>query len=121
MSVYGMVATFKDTPRFFEAVGRVREAGYRRWDTYTPFPVHGLGAQMGMSWSKVPYFTFCGGLLGFFTGMLITWYMGAFDYPLTVGGKPFWDVTFPFPIFYELAILFGAFHRYAHHLVYGCV
>ena len=107
--LYAVLGTFTETPAFFKAAGKVREAGYTRWDCLTPFPVHGLDAQMGLKRSKVPIFTFFGGLLGFITGTFITWFMNGFDYPLIVGGKPFWSPVFPFPVMYELTILFAAF------------
>ncbi|MEM8549680.1 MAG: DUF3341 domain-containing protein [Verrucomicrobiota bacterium] len=106
---YGIVAEFADTPTFFEAVGKVRDAGFKNFDCFTPFPVHGLDDQMGMGRSKVPFFTAIGGVTGFCTGMLITWYMNSFDYPLIVGGKPFWSPLYPFPVMYELTILLAAF------------
>ena len=34
--------------------------------------------------------------------------MNAFDYPLIVGGKPFFDPIFPFPVMYELTILLAS-------------
>ncbi len=108
-ALYCLLGTFTKTPEFFEAAGKVRDAGYKKWDTFTPFPVHGLDAQMGMKRSKVPMFTFCGGLFGFCLGTLITWYMNGWDYPLIVGGKPFWSPVFPFPVMYELTILNAAF------------
>jgi len=37
------------------------------------------------------------------------WFMDRFDYPLTVGGKPFFSPLFAFPVSYELTILFTAF------------
>lgn len=37
------------------------------------------------------------------------WFTGAFDYPLIVGGKPYFSPLFAFPISYELTILFTAF------------
>jgi hypothetical protein len=75
----------------------------------TPFPVHGMDGAMGLKRSKVPVFTLFGGIIGFFTGMAIAWYMGSFDYPLIVGGKPFFSPIFPFPVAYELTILLAAF------------
>lgn len=108
-SLYCLLATFSKTPEFFEAAGKVRDAGFKKWDTFTPFPVHGLDAQMGVGRSKVPMFTFCGGLFGFCLGILITWYMNGLDYPLIVGGKPFWSPVYPFPVMYELTILNAAF------------
>ncbi len=107
--LFGLVGRFSKTPEFFHAVEQCRDQGFVRWDTFTPFPVHGLDGAMGLSRSKVPSFTLIGGITGFITGSLITWYMNAFDYPLIVGGKPFWSPVFPFPVMYELTILLAAF------------
>jgi hypothetical protein len=106
---WGVVGTFESAPAIYHACEAVCEAGYTKWDSFTPFPVHGLEKASGMKRSKVPAFTFIGGITGFFTGMLIVWYMNKFDYPLIVGGKPYFQAVFPFPIFYELTILFSAF------------
>lgn len=107
--LHSIIASFPDTPSFFHAAEKVRDAGYKKWDTYSSFPVHGMPAAQGQPRSKVPIFTFCGGLTGFTLGTLIVWYMGAYDYPLIVGGKPFFSPVFPFPIMYELTILLSAF------------
>ena len=106
---YGLAATFNSAKEIYDAAGKVREAGYSSWECYTPMPVHGLDAQMGVGRSKVPCFTLAGGITGFCTGMLIVWFMNAYDYPLIVGGKPYFSPIYPFPVFYELTILFSAF------------
>ena len=31
---YGIIASFADTPSFFHAAEKVRDAGYKKWDTY---------------------------------------------------------------------------------------
>lgn len=106
---YGIIASFPDTPSFYHAAEKVRDAGYKKWDTYSSFPVHGMPAAQGQPRSKVPIFTFCGGVIGFVTGLTMVWYMNAFDYPLIVRGQPFFSPVFPFPIMYELTILLAAF------------
>ena len=80
-----------------------------RWDALTPFPVHGLDAAMGIRRSRVPRISICGGIAGFITGMTLIWFTGAVDYPLIVGGKPYFSPLFAFPVAYELTILFTAF------------
>lgn len=106
---YGILALF-DTPHsIYEAARKVRDAGYQNWDCITPFPLHGLDGAMGLRRSKVPIFTFLGGITGFCTGMFLAWFMGAFDYPLIVGGKPYFSFVFPFPVAYELTILLASF------------
>ncbi len=106
---YGIIASFADTPSFYNAAEKVRDAGYKKWDTYSSFPVHGMPEAQGQARSKVPIFTFLGGITGFTVGTLLVWYMNYFDYPLIVGGKPFFSPVFPFPVMYELTILLAAF------------
>ncbi|MCC5806325.1 MAG: DUF3341 domain-containing protein [Opitutales bacterium] len=106
---YGMLALFDSAPGIYEAARTVREAGYSRWDALTPFPVHGLDGAMGLGRSKVPVFVFIGGVIGFFVGMWLAWWMGYYNYPLIVGGKPYFSPIFPFPVAYELTILLAAF------------
>jgi hypothetical protein len=106
---YGLIAAFDTTPALYHACEHVRDAGYSQWDALTPFPVHGLDAAMGMRRSKVPRFSLAGGITGFTTGMSLIWFTGAFDYPLIVGGKPYFSPMFAFPVSYELTILFTAF------------
>ncbi|MCC5839550.1 MAG: DUF3341 domain-containing protein [Opitutales bacterium] len=107
--IHGMLALFDTAPAIYQAANTVREAGYKQWDVFTPFPVHGLDGAMGLKRSRVPLFTLVGGFVGFWTGMFIAWYMGAFDYPLIVGGMPYFSPVFPFPVAYEMTILFAAF------------
>lgn len=106
---YGILARFETPQKLYAAAQQVRDAGFKNWDCYTPFPVHGLDDAMGVRRSKVPIFTFIGGLTGFTTGMTIVWFMNKFNYPLIVAGMPYFDFVFPFPVAYELTILFAAF------------
>jgi hypothetical protein len=106
---YGLVAAFDSTPALYHACEQVRDAGFSQWDALTPFPVHGLDAAMGIRRSKVPRISLIGGIIGFTTGMTMIWWMNSYDYPLIVGGKPFFSPMFAFPVSYELTILFTAF------------
>lgn len=106
---YGLIATFETTPELYHAAEQVRDAGYKHWDCITPFPVHGLDRAMGVRRSIVPRVSLVGGITGFCTGMTMIWWMNGFDYPLIVGGKPYFSPLFAFPVSYELTILFTAF------------
>src|SRR5512138_280340 len=106
---YGMVAEFRTAASVIHAAEKVRDAGFRRWDVYTPFPVHGMDRAMGLKNSKVGWFAFIGGVSGYTTGMLMIWFMNALDYPIVIGGKPMFSSFSAFPPFNELTILFGAF------------
>jgi Protein of unknown function (DUF3341) len=106
---HGLIATFDTPGAVLRAAEQVRDAGYRKWDVITPFPIHGIDKAMGVGRSRVPRISLAGGITGFCTGMSMIWYMDSFDYPVTVGGKPFFSPLFAFPVSYELTILFTAF------------
>ncbi len=106
---YGLIAEFNTPADTLSAARKVRDAGYTRWDVFTPYPVHGMDQAMGLRNSHVGWFSFLGGATGYTCGMLMIWYMDAFDYPVVVGGKPMFSPFFPFVPCFELTILLGAF------------
>ena len=106
---YGIIAEFDNTADVLHAAQKVRDAGFRKWDVFTPFPIHGMDRAMGLKNSKVGWFAFVGGATGCTTGMLMIWWMNAVDYKILVGGKPMFSPFGAFPPSYELTILFGAF------------
>jgi Protein of unknown function (DUF3341) len=107
--VYGIVAEFETPAAIYHAAEKVRDQGFRKWDVFTPFPIHGMDQAMGLKNSKVGWFSFLGGVTGYTTGMLMIWWMNAVDYPIIIGGKPMFSPFGAFPPSYELTILFSAF------------
>lgn len=107
--LYALIAEFADTAALYHAAEKVRDAGFSRWDVYSPFPIHGMDAAMGLKKSPLGYLVFCGGLTGSLTGLGLQVYTSVFDYPLIVQGKPFLSLPAFFPIIFELTILFSAF------------
>ncbi|HRI16655.1 MAG TPA: DUF3341 domain-containing protein [Verrucomicrobiota bacterium] len=105
----GLLAQYETAADILHAAIVVRDAGYQKWDVHTPFPIHGMDEAMAVKQSKVGYFTFLGGVTGFFSGMLMIWWMNKFDYPIVIGGKPLFTPLYAFPVSYELTILLGAF------------
>lgn len=106
---FAMLAQYETPADVMHAAEQVHAAGYKMWDTYSPFPIHGMDEAMGLKNAKVGYFTFVGGCTGFTIGMLMIWWMSAVDYPIVVGGKPLFTPLYAFPVSYELTILLSAF------------
>jgi len=106
---YGIIAEFMTPAAAMHAAEHIRDAGFRKWDVYTPYPVHGMDKAMGIKNSKVGWFTFIGGVTGYTSGMIMIWWMNAVDYPIMIGGKPMFSPFGAFPPCYELTILLGAF------------
>jgi hypothetical protein len=103
---YGLLAEFPDPAALIAAVERVRAAGYRRMEAYTPFPVDGLAGAVGLSETRIRRWGLAGGVFGAAAGFLMQVY-AATDYPLNVGGRPVVPVTAFMVVTFELAILFA--------------
>ncbi|MBI3192056.1 MAG: DUF3341 domain-containing protein, partial [Pedosphaera parvula] len=67
---YGLLAEYETPAAILHAAVKVRDAGYRQWDAYSPFAIHGMDEAMGLKNSKVGWFSFLGGVTGYTTGML---------------------------------------------------
>jgi hypothetical protein len=106
---YGIIAEFETPAAVMHAAEKVRDSGFRKWDVFTPFPVHGMDKAMGLKNSRVGWFSFIGGVTGYTCGMLMIWWMNAVDYPIVIGGKPMFSPFAAFPPSYELTILLGSF------------
>ena len=63
---------------------------------------------MDLPLSWIPWVTLVFGLCGFAFGTWFTWWTSAVDWPLVIGGKPFWSLPAFIPIMFELTILFAA-------------
>lgn len=109
--VYGYLAEFKSASALYKAAEKIRDAGFRKWDCYTPYPVHGLDGAMGLKRSILPWFVFFGGMVGTATAFALAYGTQVMIYPTIVQGKPTNIFTVPafFPIMFELTILFAGF------------
>jgi len=109
--VYGMGAEYPSASALYEAAKKVRDAGFRRWDVHSPFPIHGMDEAMGLGKSWLSAFVLGGGISGLLTAAILEFGPSWFIYPLIVHGKPTNWATVPafFPIMFELTVLFSAF------------
>ena len=103
-----VVGNFTDEAVLFPAVKKVRRAGYRIHDVYTPFPIHGLDKAMGLRDTSLHTAGFIYGITGTVTALgFITWAL-TIDWQLNFGGKPFFSLPAWIPIIFELTVLFAA-------------
>lgn len=107
--LHGILAEYDTPTAVVKASKKVRDAGFTRWDTYTPFPIHGIDDAMGIKMTKLPNFVICAALTGLATAIWLQWWTNAVDYPWIVSGKPFWSWPANVPIMFELTVLFSAF------------
>jgi mono/diheme cytochrome c family protein len=106
--LHGLLAEYDNPTDLVRAAEKVRDAKYERWDTFTPFPIHGMDPAMGIKPTVLPWIVLGAGLTGCATGLGLQWWTSAVDYPWIISGKPFWSVPANIPITFELTVLFSA-------------
>lgn len=106
--IYGLMAEFDSPAAILHAAKKVRDAGYSRWDTFTPFPIHGMDEVMKLGNSLVGWVALGGGAFMFANVAFLIWFSNAWDYPLIVGGKPMFSVPMTFVPAYIMLIMGGA-------------
>ncbi len=116
--IYGYLCEFPSASALYHAAEKVRDAGFRRWDVHTPFPIHGMNEAMGLKRSILPWFVFFGGATGTLTAFGMQYFTQVALYPTIVQAKPTNIFTVPafFPVMFELTILFAAFAS-----LFGCL
>ena len=101
------VTTLFDTPdELIHAAKEVVSMGYKDFDAFTPYPVHGLDDAMNLKESQIGKVSFSFGLLGTITALSMMGWMSGVDYQNIIGGKPFFNLPASIPITFELTILF---------------
>jgi len=100
-----LVCTFDREQDIVGAVAASRERGLTIVDAYTPYPVHGLAAAMGLKPSRLPWLCFWLGIVSGAAMLLFQYWASAISWPTNVGGRP-WN-SFPafVPVTFELVVL----------------
>lgn len=109
LKLHGLLAEFDNVDDFLDGCVKVRDAGYTRWDSHTPFPVHGVEEAMGIRMTILPWIVLGGGLAGLGIALLMQWWMNAVDYPYLISGKPYFSLPANIPVCFELTVLLSAF------------
>ena len=98
-----------DSPTALVAAARgAREAGYRKMDAYSPFPIEELSEVLHHR-DRLPLVVLIGGVVGGASGFLFQYWASAIDYPINVGGRPLLSWPSFIPVTFEMTILVAAF------------
>jgi len=101
-----IAAEFDDADALLQAVRRLRDAGYRRFEAYSPFPIEGLAQAEGFKDGKIALATLLGGIAGAATGYGMQVYTNL-DFPIDIGGRPLLAQPAFVLITFELMVLFA--------------
>src|ERR1700712_5122054 len=103
-----VVGCFEEETALFSAVKNVRKSGYKIYDVYTPFPIHGLDKVMGLRDTSLHTAGFIYAISGTATALSFISWIFTKDWPLNIGGKPHFALPAWIPIMFELTVLFSA-------------
>ena len=62
--VHGIVAEYTSVDTLLAACRRVRDAGYKKTDAFTPFAVHGIDKALGIKPTVLPWIVLACGVTG---------------------------------------------------------
>jgi hypothetical protein len=106
--LYGLMAEFDSPTDVVEAARATYDAGYRRINAYSPYPIEELSEAIGFHSTRLPLIVLIGGIIGGLIGYGLQYYVAVIDYPINVGGRPFHSWPSFIPITFEMTILFAA-------------
>ncbi|UCD95525.1 MAG: DUF3341 domain-containing protein [Candidatus Zixiibacteriota bacterium] len=104
-----ILAEFGGPADLLKAAQEVRDAGYRKFDCHSPFPIHGMDAAMGLRRSPLGWIVGIAALIGTSSALAIQWWTSTIDYPLVISGKPFFSFQAYVPVTFALGVLLSAF------------
>lgn len=103
----GVVGFFDSAEALVAAVRKVKEQNYYSFDSFSPYPIHGIEEAQGLKRSMLPYVTLGAGLTGFCCAFALQYWTSVVDWPINVAGKPFNSWPAFVPILFELTVLFA--------------
>lgn len=113
--VLGILAHPDDT---IAAIHKLKNAGFRELEVYSPSPNHHIEEAIGRPPSPVRLYT----LIGCLTGVTFGYFLqiwAAYEWPLVIGGKPFASIPAYTIIGFELNILLGGLFSLAGLMIHG--
>jgi hypothetical protein len=105
--IYGMMAEFDTPDSIVHAARLTHEAGYRRIDAYSPFPIEALAEAIDFHPTDVPLVVLIGGILGGLSGFFLQYWIHVINYPINVGGRPLDSWPAFIVVTFEMTILFA--------------
>lgn len=103
--LFGITALFNTPDEIIKAAEKVSDEGFTKFDVNTPYPVHGMDNAMKLNPSKLGFITLSFGLTGTAIALFFMYYTQSIDYPMNIGGKPYFSLPAFLPVTFEVTVL----------------
>jgi hypothetical protein len=112
-----IVGVYDDDDVVLNAVKEVRAKGVKIEEVFTPFPIHFMEDALGYKRTRLPIVAFLFGFTGLSLAFFMQISMSVVDWPMIIGGKPFFSMPDFVPIGFEFMVLLTAFGMVGTFLV----
>ena len=109
MTKYIVLAEFENPSKLLHAAEHLRDLGLKNFETYSPFPIHGMDAAMGLGQSHLGWIVLAGGTAGLAGGFGLQTWVSVSAYKITYSGKPLFSYQAFIPVTFEIMVLLSAF------------
>jgi hypothetical protein len=106
--LFGLMAEFDSADALVEGARRMYAEGYRKLDTYSPFPIEPAWEAIGAHDTTLQKLVLGGGVLGCVGGFGLCYWVSVIAYPLNIGGRPYNSWPSFIPVTFETTILLAA-------------
>ena len=103
-----VVGVYDDEDVLLKGIKKVRDAGIKIQEVYSPFPVHGIDDALGIKKTRLPIAAFLFGMTGTSLALLMQIWMLGYDWPMIIGGKNHASLPPFIPVTFELTVLLSA-------------
>lgn len=103
-----IIGLFDHEDKLVGAIRAFKKNNIEITQTLTPFPVHGLENELGYEGSRLHTAGFLFGLTGMILALFIMTWVSVSNYPINIGGKPFFALPAFIPVTFEITVLFSA-------------
>lgn len=108
-SIKYILGSFGDPDEMMHGIEKLQENNIKIHDVYTPMPIHGIEAKLGIKRSRLDILAFFCGITGTSSAFALIYLTSVVDWRMNIGGKPSFALPDFIPIMFELTILFTAF------------
>lgn len=112
-----IVGLYDHEEKLLKAIKHIRSKGIEIHDALSPFPVHGIDPVLGLKDTRLHTAGFFFGLTGTTTALSVITFISKFNYPIIIGGKPFWSLPAYIPVTFELTVLFASVGMVTTYLI----
>ncbi len=109
VKLYGLLAEYKDPSALIHAAEKLRDAGYKNFETYSPFPIHGMDSAMGIKDSVLGWIVVACGATGLASAIALQTWVSVSAYRVVTSGKLLFSFQAFVPVCFELMVLFAGF------------